>query len=101
MRAKKIIQNTLLTIIFIWLAIALFDFFRVTMDRDPLVCIKNEVIEYFDGNVYKCTGLGYVAFKYDRESLNMRDFGPIYFTEEKQPEEWPDDWMDDDVDIDN
>jgi len=84
---KKVIGKIILFIIFAWLVVVLVDFFLVTSNKDPLFCINKDTKKYDDGKVDICTGLGYVVYNYQRESLETVEFGPIYFTEEKQPEE--------------
>ena len=82
----KIIRLIIYVVVVIWLVIVLFDYLRFTSQLDPKLCLKKETHEYNDGRVYECTGLGYKVFKYDRTSLKMSQFGPMFFTKEKQPE---------------
>jgi hypothetical protein len=61
------------------------DFFRVKAERQPIFCINKETIEFEDGDVDKCVGLGYTVYEYNRESLdNGIQFGP-FFIKMKEP----------------
>lgn len=61
------------------------DFFRVKTEKQPMFCISKETIEFEDGNVEKCVGLGYTVYEYNRESLdNGIQFGP-FFIKMKEP----------------
>jgi len=61
------------------------DFFRVKAEKQPMFCINKETIEFEDGNVDKCVGLGYTVYDYDRESLDSGiQFGP-FFMKMKEP----------------
>ena len=55
------------------------DFFRVKAEKQPMFCISKETIEFEDGNVDKCVGLGYTVYEYNRESLDSGiQFGPFF-----------------------
>lgn len=61
------------------------DFFRVKAEKQPIFCINKETIEFEDGDVNKCVGLGYTVYEYNRESLdNGIQFGP-FFIKMKEP----------------
>jgi len=61
------------------------DFFRVKVEKQPIFCINKETIEFEDGDVNKCVGLGYTVYEYNRESLdNGIQFGP-FFIKMKEP----------------
>ena len=61
------------------------DFFRVKDEKQPMFCISKETIEFEDGNVDKCVGLGYTVYEYNRESLDSGiEFGP-FFIKMKEP----------------
>jgi len=61
------------------------DFFRVKAEKQPMFCISKETIEFEDGNVDKCVGLGYTVYEYNRESLDSGiQFGP-FFIKMKEP----------------
>lgn len=62
------------------------DFFRVKFEKDPLFCISKEVVEFEDGTVDKCTGLGYKVYTYNRTSLDKGiEFGS-FFAKMKEPD---------------
>lgn len=78
--------------IFFWTAFAILlciwiiDYIRVGSEKDPKFCLKKETLEYEDGTVSKCTGLGYKVYNYNRESLDKGiEFGP-FFIKMKEPE---------------
>lgn len=55
------------------------DFFRVKAEKQPMFCISKETIEFEDGDVDKCVGLGYTVYEYNRESLDSGiQFGPFF-----------------------
>ena len=57
----------------------IIDFFRVKAEKQPMFCISKETIEFEDGNVDKCVGLGYTVYEYNRESLDSGiQFGPFF-----------------------
>ena len=65
-----------------WIAIIGFDYYQVSTKNDPKLCIKEEVKEYPDGNMYICTGLGYKAYISSRESVRVEYlFGPFWTKE--------------------
>lgn len=66
----KKIWNLLFWIIFAVLAcVWLVDFFRVKAEKEPIFCISKQTIEFEDGYVKECTGLGYKVYNYNRTSL--------------------------------
>ena len=91
---EKFLRPLLTFIAVAWLAIVLFDFFRVTSNFEPMGCIKKETKRYEDGTVDICKGLGYVVYKYERNSLKMTEFGVLYFSKEKQPDPYAEEWID-------
>ncbi len=61
------------------------DFFRVKAEKQPMFCVSKETIEFEDGDVDKCVGLGYTVYEYNRESLDSGiQFGP-FFIKMKEP----------------
>jgi hypothetical protein len=42
------------------------DFFRVKAEKQPMFCVSKETIEFDDGDVDKCVGLGYTVYEYNR-----------------------------------
>lgn len=61
-----------------WMGVCLFDFYNVTNEQDPKFCLKQEILEYEDGNVDVCTGLGYKVHKYNRASFKAIEFVPFW-----------------------
>lgn len=82
MKIKRVlikIFDILLWIILIgWMAIVLHDYIKVTNEKDPKFCLKEETIQYEDGTVKSCTGLGYKSYEYNRESYKGIEFGPFW-----------------------
>jgi hypothetical protein len=76
----KTIWNFVFWICLIGLAIIwLFDFTNTRNGKDPKFCLSKSVINYYDGTVDKCTGLGYKVYNYHRSSLNAaREFVPFW-----------------------
>lgn len=83
----KLIGNIIFwTIILVLAVVWIVDFVKVTSEKEPIFCIKNEVHEYDDGTVKECTGLGYKVYTYNRNSLGTGvEFEP-FFVKMKQPE---------------
>lgn len=75
---SKIIWTIIWILIFVWAGMLLFDYYNVSQEKEPKFCIKKEIIEYPDGSVDVCTGLGYKVYHYERESFNAREFGPFW-----------------------
>lgn len=84
--AKKVWDVFFWVAFIIILSIWIVDYIRVNKEKDPMFCLKNETIEFDDGTVSKCTGLGYKVYNYDRESLDKGiEFGP-FFAKMKEPD---------------
>lgn len=81
------IWDVVFWVLFVLLICAwIVDFFRVKTDKYPLFCISKETVEFEDGKVDKCTGLGYKVYTYDRASLDEGiEFGP-FFAKMKEPD---------------
>ena len=45
-----------------------------------MFCINEEVIKYEDGETYKCVGLGYKMYRYNRTCSGIQ-FGPFFLKE--------------------
>lgn len=74
----KILDIVLWVILIGWMAIVFTDYFKVTNEKDPIFCLKEETIQYEDGTVESCTGLGYKVYEYKRDSFNAIEFGPFW-----------------------
>ena len=60
------IFNVILTIVvFGVVGMALIDFLKVNQEKEPMFCIKKEVIKHEDGTVDVCTGIGYKVYQYN------------------------------------
>ena len=66
-----------------WMSIVACDFLRAKKSKDPIFCIKNDVITEEDGNTYICTGLGYKYYSTVKESYVMKKFVPFWADEEE------------------
>ena len=83
MKDKKLLLNKIITII-LWLLIALWitfciiDFVKTENHKKPIFCINEKTIEYKDGIVYSCTGLGYKIYHYNRASFTGIEYGPFW-----------------------
>ena len=81
-RKKGIISRIFDLIIWIvllgWMGICLFDFYNVTNEQEPKFCLKQEILEYEDGTVDVCKGLGYNVHKYNRASYKAIEFVPFF-----------------------
>lgn len=82
---KKIINNIfrilLIILIVAWIGIIVVDYFKVKDGKEPKFCMSESTKTYSDGTVYRCIGLGYKVFRYDRESISAIEFGPIFIQE--------------------
>ena len=74
----KILDILLWIILIGWMAIVFMDYYRVTNEKEPKFCIKEETIQYEDGTVESCTGLGYIVYEYNRDSFDAIEFGPFW-----------------------
>ena len=80
------IFNFILTIlIFGIVGMAVIDFINVNQEKQPMFCIKKEVINHEDGTVDVCTGVGYKVYQYKRESIKGSEFGPFWIEEKTKP----------------
>lgn len=82
-RGKKILSlivNLLLWVILIgWVALVVMDYMHIQNEEQPQFCWFNQnTIEYKDGTVKECTGLGYKVINYDRSSFKAVEFGPFW-----------------------
>ena len=74
-----IVKLVILSIVIICFFI---DYFRARQSKNPLFCLHQETVKYDDGSVYKCTGLGYKMYKYNRTSVPTSvEFGPFFMKE--------------------
>lgn len=85
-KVKKIAGILLCVIIACWVAIVVIDYVKAVNDKKLIFCLKEETKKYDDGTVYRCDGLGYKYFKYDRDGIKATQFG-AFFTEEKTLDE--------------
>ena len=80
------IFNVILTIvIFGIIGMAVIDFINVNQEKQPMFCVKKEVINHEDGTVDVCTGVGYKVYQYKRESIKGSEFGPFWIEEKTKP----------------
>ena len=81
----KIIVNILFWgVLSILSIIWITDFTRVQKEEKPLFCISKKILEFEDGTVDECIGLGYKFYQYNRESINgARQFSPFYIPMKK------------------
>lgn len=67
-----------LVIFVVWVFIVFIDYFRTRQDEKPMFCISEKTYKYADGKTYECVGIGYKMYKYERDSINATEFGPIF-----------------------
>lgn len=81
---KRIIENIvkvlIILLIIMWIIVIFIDFFRAKSEKNPKFCISEEVIKYDDGETYKCVGLGYKMYRYNRACSGIQ-FGPFFLKE--------------------
>lgn len=81
---KRIIENVVKVLIILlvisWIVIIFIDFFRTRAGKDPVYCISEDVIKHEDGETYKCVGLGYKMYRYNRTCSGVQ-FGPFFIKE--------------------
>lgn len=82
----KILDIVLWVILIGWMAIVVVDYFRVTNENDPIFCLEEETIQYEDGTVESCTGLGYKTYEYKRDSYKAIEFGPFWIKDRSDKE---------------
>ena len=75
---SRIFDIVLWVVLLGWIGICIFDFYNVSNDKEAKFCIKKETIKYDDGNISSCTGLGYIAYYYNRKSYSGKEFGPFW-----------------------
>ncbi len=68
-------------LLFIWLGIWFTEYKNITDGNDPKFCLKTDVVEYDDGTVDICTGIGYKVINYKRESYKALEIGPFWIKE--------------------
>ncbi len=61
-----------------WMSVILTDYLLVKNKKEPIFCIKNEVIASSDGNTHICTGLGYKYYNAIKETYVMKKFIPFW-----------------------
>jgi hypothetical protein len=76
-----IIKIAILVLLFCWIVIVFTDYFRVRQDKSPMFCISEQDIEYDDGSVHICTGIGYKTIRYNRSCISAAEFGSITLKE--------------------
>lgn len=74
----KALDIFLWVVLIAWMLVVVIDYVKVVNEKEPVFCIKEEVLEYSDGSVDSCTGLGYKVYKYNRESYQAIEFGPFW-----------------------
>ena len=81
-KVSSLVQKVMNTIIWVillgWISICVTDFIRTQNLEKPMFCIKEETVQYNDGDVYICTGLGYKVFHYNRASFTGVEYGPFW-----------------------
>lgn len=81
---KRIIENIVKVLIILlvvaWIVIIFVDYFRAGDGKNPKFCISESVIKYNDGETYKCVGLGYKMYRYNRTCSGIQ-FGPFFLKE--------------------
>ncbi len=82
-KKSDIIKVAILAIVIIWIICFFVDYSRARQSKLPIFAVC-ETIEYDDGHVKACTGLGYKMYKYDRTSISTKvEFGPFFIKEKK------------------
>ena len=81
---KRIIENIVKVLIILlliaWIAIIFIDWYRTTQGKNPMFCISEKTTQYADGETYKCVGIGYKMFRYNRTCAAV-NFGPFFLKE--------------------
>ncbi len=73
-----IFKVLLVTLVVMWMAIIIIEYFRYRDNEPMLLVLKSETKEYEDGHVYIYYGLGYKTITYERTSLYGKEFGHIF-----------------------
>ena len=75
---NRIMNIILWVVLIVWMAICLIDFYNAKTKKEPIFCLKRETVNYNDGTVDTCTGLGYKIFNYKRKSFKGIEYGPFW-----------------------
>ncbi len=82
----KILDIILWIVLIAWMAVVIVDYNHVRNEEKPKFCLKEETIQYEDGTVESCTGLGYKVFEYKRDSYTAIEFGPFWIKDRSEKE---------------
>ena len=75
---SKVINITLWVLLVGWIAICFTDFILTKTENKPVFCTFSKTVEYEDGTVKSCIGLGYKVYNYDRDSFTGIEFAPLW-----------------------
>ena len=84
---QRVMNIILWIVLFVWMAICLVDFFRAKTENEPIFCLHKETVDYEDGKVRICTGLGYKVFNYERASFKGIEYGPFWSSDRSNKKE--------------
>lgn len=65
-------------LIIAWMSVVVVDYFKVKNEKEPIFCIKNEIIEVDNGTTKICTGLGYKYYNVVNEDYIIKKFVPFW-----------------------
>ncbi len=74
----KIVNIVLWVVVIAWMTLCVIDYIKVQREKDPIFCLSNKTLEYADGNVHVCYGLGYKVYNYDRDCFQALQFGAFW-----------------------
>lgn len=75
---SKIFTLFIWIIVIAWIGIIAIDYLNTVNEKELQFCLEKEVIEYDDGSVSICKGLGYKSIRYKRTSIDAIEFGPFW-----------------------
>lgn len=75
----RIINVIFWIICFVIVCACIIDYFNAKNEEEPQFCIEKQTIDYDDGKVYVCKGIGYKVYHYDRETRKGYTFEPFWY----------------------
>lgn len=78
---KLILKILVILLVVVWVFIVVTDYMNTKNDKPLKFCLREDTHKYDDGETYECVGLGYKMFKYNRQSITAKEFGPIFISE--------------------
>lgn len=75
---KKFFATLITIILFAWVALLAYDYYRATKNEPPLIIVSEKTVDYNDGTVTEYNSLGYKYIVYKRSSRKGYVFGGFW-----------------------